>query len=537
MIKDQIMKMVEGDPKFAEAVDMMEQQVARMPIVPEDLDEAIAMLEFVLQNPDKYAEVREAAINDGLVPPQMIPDQFDQVFIVSLLVALYGLQDRLSQRGFARGGLSVAARRLQTGGQGGDSELVHVNRREAEMLRRMGGAGTVNPNTGLREYKGLKSIFKSILPIATAIFMPYLAPVVGTALGVAGTAGSVLGGAIVGGASSALAGGDPLKGALMGGVGGYMVAPTAATVPTAAGGAATMPGQAAMTAGGGTGLKMASSGATTAGQAGLSAAGPQLTPGLSQAANAAATAGTVGVPTGASTSPYDIAYKPSDAALGSLQGKGTEVGALSTQTPASAPPSQGFFSNMFGNTAPTTANASGLGGFGKALVGANLMSAMAGAPPQAKNAIAKLSPEQQEFFNRPLVAWDWNKLQNDAASNGMDLSEFMARNWNVVSSGAYNTQPAETPKMAQGGALSAVARFVSGGGTGRSDEIDAKLSDGEYVMDAETVAMLGDGSNKAGAKKLDQMRRSIRAHKGKALSKGKFSPNAKSPLAYLKEVA
>ena len=165
------------------------------------------------------------------------------------------------------------------------------------------------------------------------------------------------------------------------------------------------------------------------------------------------------------------------------------------------------------------------------------MSAMAGAPPQAKNAIAKLSPEQQEFFNRPLVAWDWNKLQNDAASNGMDLSEFMARNWNVVSSGAYNTQPAETPKMAQGGALSAVARFVSGGGTGRSDEIDAKLSDGEYVMDAETVAMLGDGSNKAGAKKLDQMRRSIRAHKGKALSKGKFSPNAKSPLAYLKEVA
>jgi hypothetical protein len=90
--------------------------------------------------------------------------------------------------------------------------------------------------------------------------------------------------------------------------------------------------------------------------------------------------------------------------------------------------------------------------------------------------------------------------------------------------------------MAQGG-LSALSRFVRGGGTGRSDEISAKLSDGEYVIDAETVAMLGDGSSKAGAQRLDQMRESVRQHKGKALSKGKFSPDAKSPLTYLKGAA
>jgi hypothetical protein len=49
--------------------------------------------------------------------------------------------------------------------------------------------------------------------------------------------------------------------------------------------------------------------------------------------------------------------------------------------------------------------------------------------------------------------------------------------------------------------------------------------------------MLGDGSSKAGAKRLDEMRAEIRKHKGKTLARGKFSPDAKSPLTYLKGVA
>ena len=46
--------------------------------------------------------------------------------------------------------------------------------------------------------------------------------------------------------------------------------------------------------------------------------------------------------------------------------------------------------------------------------------------------------------------------------------------------------------------------------------------------------MLGDGSSDAGAQKLDAMRESIRKQKGSALSKGKFAPDAKNPLAYMK---
>ena len=80
----------------------------------------------------------------------------------------------------------------------------------------------------------------------------------------------------------------------------------------------------------------------------------------------------------------------------------------------------------------------------------------------------------------------------------------------------------------------ATGRYVKGGGTGTSDSIPAVLSDGEYVIDAQTVSMLGDGSSDAGAKKLDDMRKKIRKHKGSALAKGDFAPNAKAPLSYMK---
>lgn len=75
--------------------------------------------------------------------------------------------------------------------------------------------------------------------------------------------------------------------------------------------------------------------------------------------------------------------------------------------------------------------------------------------------------------------------------------------------------------------------YVEGRGDGQSDDIPAMLADGEYVFDADTVAALGNGSNKAGAKVLDRMRENIREHKRSAPS-GKIPPKAKSPLEYMK---
>lgn len=73
-------------------------------------------------------------------------------------------------------------------------------------------------------------------------------------------------------------------------------------------------------------------------------------------------------------------------------------------------------------------------------------------------------------------------------------------------------------------------------GSGRSDDIPAWLSEGEYVIDAESVALLGDGSGDAGARRLDEMRRNLRKHKGKNLTKGQFSQKAKSPDQYMNKL-
>ena len=71
----------------------------------------------------------------------------------------------------------------------------------------------------------------------------------------------------------------------------------------------------------------------------------------------------------------------------------------------------------------------------------------------------------------------------------------------------------------QGGDIYAAAgRYLSGGGDGMSDSIPAtinnkqpaRLADGEFVVPADVVSDLGNGSSNAGAKKLYQMMSNIR---------------------------
>lgn len=95
----------------------------------------------------------------------------------------------------------------------------------------------------------------------------------------------------------------------------------------------------------------------------------------------------------------------------------------------------------------------------------------------------------------------------------------------------YWSQNADIPRAAP--SVNASGHYVKGQGTGRSDDIPARLSDGEYVMDAETVALLGDGSGDAGARRLDEMRQNLRKHKAEKLKKGGFSNKAKAPHQYM----
>lgn len=653
-MRKQIMQIAQSDPKFAQAVDAMERAVVNMPIMPDDLDEGIETLEKIIKNPNKYAEIRSKAIADDMVDEEMLPEQYDQVYVVSLLVALYGLQDRLNKQGYARGGLTVAARQLAAQGRGGDTELAHVNPREAAMLRRAGGSGTINPNTGLREYKSfLKKIkWGKVLAAVAPVVLSLVAPGIGTAIGgflsgglLTGGAASALGGAAIGAASSAIGGGNPLVGALTGGIGAGLGDVLGGGINSALGlglsegtanilggglagaGASALQGRDPLTGAvtgaigagisgmGGLGIENADlnravAGATrgfgnalTAGQSpsqaltagGLSGLGGLASgflgenlPSLASAASAlrpdavatpdALAAADAGSTTAPATSDAGNP-PPANAAVESpltqianpnvmaTYGEGVGPATTATIPPLGIAGLSGLGTANPNNTAtygesvgqatpPAYRDADGyplsdtlppnppgegstLGRLAPLLAGGAAIAALSGmgsgssAPANVQRAVGSLPASQQAYLNRPGVMWDWDKLTKDAASSNLTLDQFMARNWNRVTGGEYNVA---RPAMAQGG-LNAMARFVRGGGTGRSDEIDAKLSDGEYVIDAETVAMLGDGSSKAGAKRLDEMRAAIRKHKGKVLSRGKISPDAKSPLTYLKGVA
>lgn len=98
------------------------------------------------------------------------------------------------------------------------------------------------------------------------------------------------------------------------------------------------------------------------------------------------------------------------------------------------------------------------------------------------------------------------------------------------------------PAFADGGPLTMAAGklrrdyregdAVEGPGDGQSDDIPAMLADGEFVIPADVVAALGNGSNKAGADKLYEMMHNIRRDYRKAKPKDLPKP-AKSPLSYI----
>lgn len=76
---------------------------------------------------------------------------------------------------------------------------------------------------------------------------------------------------------------------------------------------------------------------------------------------------------------------------------------------------------------------------------------------------------------------------------------------------------AQLPSYAAGGGITS-GRFLSGGGDGMSDSIqaniegkqEARLADGEFVIPADVVSHIGNGSSKAGAKQLYSMMDRVR---------------------------
>ena len=88
--------------------------------------------------------------------------------------------------------------------------------------------------------------------------------------------------------------------------------------------------------------------------------------------------------------------------------------------------------------------------------------------------------------------------------------------------------------FSEGGLGTLENRYVNGEGDGTSDEVPAMLANGEFVIPADVVSKLGNGSNDAGAGVLDQFLMVIREHNQKHNPKN-LPPDSKGPLAYLLE--
>jgi hypothetical protein len=377
---------------------------------------------------------------------------------------------------------------------------------------------------------------------------------IGGALGASGAAAAAVGNAVISGAAGAVTGGGKgaLTGAVTGGLGSYagkigsVVAPTTSAATQSVVGSALTGGAGSAISGG-----KFSEGAL---RGGLTAA---VTPTLTKYADASrdALAATplgqkIGVtPTEATQManlPVEVSAQriPTDVTGAPISAEGqAQVQATTMEPPAVDAP------QVADASAPGAAPAAqpaqqGLGDLATKYLP---IAMLAGSAMQKKQQQAQdhLPPE----VRTPLQDLPFNRASSlpsmdDWYTYGMRPEQnFYSDNAIPAFKPGEEVDPNKPQGSARGGrihysrgALASAGSFVRGRGSGRSDSIDAKLSDGEYVLTAEDVALIGDGSSDAGAHRLDQWRAQLRKHKGKALARGKISPDAKSPMAYLSEV-
>jgi hypothetical protein len=255
--KDLLDTASEADPQ---AVAEFKAELRGLELPPEAMDALNQMVDEILASPQDYPQIREKYLAQD-IPEDLLPPVFDPEFFAALNMAVDEIRasspaPQPEPQNFARGGIAelkpIAAAMAQQG-RYGDTMLAHISPREAMVLRRMGGSGTVNPVTGLPEFflkklfKGVGKVFKKIGSavkkfasstvgrIVTSIALGFfLGPAAASFLGVTSSVGVAAVSGFVGGAGSTLAAGGNLKDALkVGAIGGL----TAGAIGGVAGGA------------------------------------------------------------------------------------------------------------------------------------------------------------------------------------------------------------------------------------------------------------------------------------------------------------
>jgi hypothetical protein len=374
--------------------------------------------------------------------------------------------------GFAQGGVVDKAQGLASLGRGGDSTLVHMQPREVAGLQQLAQANgtslTRNPMTGMPEAFSLGGMFKAALPIAAG----YFAGPTGFAMMGPGAGSAITAGALTGAGVAAATGDDPIMGAVSGGMGGYS----------------------------GMGLESA--------VANMPAAAP------STVGNA--------VPYANLPTPVAAETAANLKNLGSL----TE----------SIPQSQGNFLERFGT------------GLSKSTATPKTIQSI---NPDTGNKIVGQFEEVAGEYN-PGSFFDKAKVIGSPIASmglgGLEASDFMVKpdfndprdKYDPRSRLDLNRDTGINEALSRDTGLRLLAKggYLKGPGDGMSDDIPATingeqpaaLADGEFVVPADVVSHLGNGSSEAGSKQLyammDRIRKARTGKKsqGKEIKPGKYMP-------------
>jgi hypothetical protein len=206
--------MVALEQQLPEIAAQVEQILDEANLTPEQVQGLEYVVTFLEQNKDNYPAAIQSLIAEGAIEEGDFPPQYNEEFMVLLKMVVYGYQAREMTPEpvpFAKGGLAMAAEALRQQGRGGDTMLAHINPQEAALLKRMGGSGTINPNTGLPEFfvkgvfkaasnivggaaKAVGGAVKSVVGAASKVLGPQLTSIVATVGGfmIGGPAGAAL---------------------------------------------------------------------------------------------------------------------------------------------------------------------------------------------------------------------------------------------------------------------------------------------------------------------------------------------------------
>jgi hypothetical protein len=364
-------------------------------------------------------------------------------------------------RGLGSIAMKGYAQEMAQKGRFGDTMLAHISPEEAQMLQAAGGAGTINPQTGLPEYFSWRKVLKGVGKV-----LPFVLPFTGIGLGAQ---------ALISGLSGAVSGGKgfDFKRGLMSGLMSYGMGSLAQGAGAASGVSGDIPITPSISNIDPAALEGMSREAVTSNLAQQTAA-QQAT----QAANAA-------LPKFGNVFDSSKGFLPQLGENIQAVGRGGMEAAMGDRAAQEAfTAGQGsVFGKQLTPTMAAGAAAVGMGG----VKAADEMNAF-----QAQQAALTAKSQEEKQYYEDL----FRRLMRGFAGGG----EIAA----MVAGGA--TGPANEP------------RTINGAGDGMSDSVpatiegvqEARLADGEFVIPADVVADLGNGSSNAGSKKLYAMMDRVR---------------------------